>query len=280
MVQDTKRRDWLKVLIPVMTLASVGMVWYFNRISPGQLIPDVDELTRVSIFETRWLYTYLLAFTFFCPLVFGFIPRLSFYKVWPKVLLANLPVTIFFIAWDVYFTRIGVWGFSPTYTSGIDWFGLPWEECMFFIIIPAACIFIYWSLNILYPKQPFASVEKGITIGLILLTLGVAILKWDNIYTSTTCLLTSGFLLYHLLFVKSGYRGHFYRAYIISCIPFLLINGALTGGFTEGPVVMYDGDEYFGARVGTIPVDDFVYSFLMLFANISLFEAFLKPTKV
>jgi hypothetical protein len=39
---------------------------------------------------------------------------------------------------------------------------------------------------------------------------------------------------------------------------------------------MYNPEENFGVRIGTVPVDDFAYSFLMLFANISLFEAFGK----
>lgn len=256
-----------------------GLIWSINTITPDQLIQTVNPFTHIPFFETKWLYAYLLIFTFFCPLVFGFIPRLSFYKVWDKVLLANLPVSIFFIAWDVYFTRKDVWGFSPKYISGSNWFGLPWEECMFFVIIPSACIFIYWSVNILSPKQPFAKIEKAITWSLAGFFLAVGVFRWDSIYTSTTCILTSGFLLYHVLFIKGNYRGHFYRAYLISCIPFLVINGVLTGGFTQGPVVMYDPDEYFGLRLRTVPVDDFVYSFLMLFANVTLFEAFLKQPK-
>jgi lycopene cyclase domain-containing protein len=113
---------------------------------------------------------------------------------------------------------------------------------------------------------------------LILFLFVIGLWKWDHIYTSTATILSGVFLLYHLLFISPGYRGRFYLAYIVSCIPFLLVNGVLTGGFTKGPVVMYNPEEYFGIRVGTVPVDDFAYSFLMLFANITLFEAFSKKT--
>ena len=33
-----------------------------------------------------------------------------------------------FIIWDSYFTKIGVWGFTPEYLTGFGLFGLPIEE--------------------------------------------------------------------------------------------------------------------------------------------------------
>ncbi len=265
-------KDKLRYLIIFSGLLLTGLMWYNNEILPGILVTDVEPIHPVSIFETRWLYTFLLAFTGIFPFMFGFIPKPDFYSQMPRVFLANLPVTIFFILWDVYFTDKGVWGFSKEYTTGFQLAGLPWEECLFFIIIPTACTFIYWSLNSVIIKEPFAAIEQKLTIGLILFFIGIGLWKWEHIYTSTATLLSGFLLLYHLLFVKPGYRGRFYLAYLVSCIPFLIVNGILTGGFTESPVVMYNPEENFGIRIGTVPVDDFAYSFLMLFANIFLFE--------
>ena len=277
--QDSK--DKLRYLLIIGSLFLIGLIWYTNEIIPGILVTEVDTIHPVSFFETRWLYGYLLAFTGVFPLIFGFIPKLKFYRQFGRVLLANLPVTIFFILWDVYFTQKGVWGFSAIYTSGARFFGLPWEECLFFIIIPSACTFIYWSLNSIIPREPFGRIEQAISIIIILFLVGIGLWKWEHIYTSTATLLSAFFLLFHLLFIRQGYRGRFYLAYLVSCIPFLLVNGVLTGGFTESPVVMYNPGEYFGLRIGTVPVDDFAYSFLMLFANITLFEAFAKkPSKL
>lgn len=263
----------LRWFLPVAAVLLTGLVWMFNTLVPDQLQTSVDTLHKIPWLESRWLYAWLLAFTGTFPLLFGFLPQLKFHRVWGILLLANLPVSAFFIFWDAWFTSRGVWGFSPAYTSGIDWFGLPWEECMFFVIIPAACIFIYWSINAVTPTEPFRRIERPLTVALALVFLILGAWKWDHIYTATTSLLSGFFLVGHFLFVPSGYRGRFYLAYLVSCIPFLLINGALTGAFTEGPVVLYNPDEYFGIRVQTIPVDDFGYSFLMLFANVTLFEA-------
>lgn len=272
-------RDKLKYLVIFSGLFLTGMVWYTNEIIPGILVTKVDTIHPVSFFETKWLYGCLLAFTGVFPLMFGSVPKPNFYSQLPRVLLANIPVTAFFILWDIYFTQKGVWGFSKVYTSGFQFFGLPWEECLFFIIIPIACIFIYWSLNSVLEKEPFAKQEGKITIVLILLLIGIGLWKWEHIYTATATLLSGLLLLFHWLFVKSGYRGRFYLAYLVTCIPFLVVNGILTGGFTESPVVMYNPEENFGLRIGTVPVDDFAYSFLMLFANITLFEALKKQTR-
>ena len=273
------RSPWAGVVIALAALAVVGIVWAANTVVPGQLQTAVTPLLQWPWLETTWLYAGLLIFTGSFPIIFGFLPQLKFYKVWGPLMLANLPVSAFFIIWDAYFTERGVWGFSSNYTSGIRWFGLPWEEVMFFVIIPAACTFIYWSLNAVIREEPFRRIEKQITLGLAAILFLAGLWRWEHIYTSTTMLFTSAFLLAHYLLVPAGYRGRFYLAYLVSCIPFLVVNGILTGGATAGPVVMYNPDEHIGFRVGTIPGDDFIYSLLMLFGNITLFEALLRRRK-
>lgn len=262
-----------KLFFIIAGIFLIGVLWYTNDITPGLLTRDVRPLFSVAFFETKWLYAYLLAFTGIFPVLFGFIPKPDFYSQIPRLLLANLPVTLFFIGWDIYFTHQGVWGFSDTYTTGFLIQDLPWEECLFFIIIPAACTFIYWSINSVMPKEPFARWEPTISWGLIVFFFAIGIWKWGHIYTSSAALISGLLLLFHVLYVQPGYRGRFYLTYLVSCIPFLLVNGVLTGGFTDGPVVMYHPEENFGLRVGTVPVDDFGYSFAMLFSNIVLFEA-------
>ena len=272
----TGSRERLKYLFTFLALLLIGTIWYMNDIQPDNLQKEISNIAPIDFFETPWLYAGLLVFTGSFPLIFGFIPRLKFYKQWGYVLLANLPVTVFFIAWDIYFTQKGVWGFSSAYTTGPHLFNLPWEECLFFVIIPSACTFIYWSLNSVLSREPFQRSQHTISILLIVVLCSIGLWKWEHIYTSTATLLCGLFLLFHVLFIPARYRGRFYLAYVISCIPFLIVNGILTGGFTKGPVVMYNPEEYFGLRVGTVPVDDFAYSFLMLFSNITLFEAFRK----
>jgi lycopene cyclase domain-containing protein len=191
-------------------------------------------------------------------------------------MLANVPITLVFILWDAYFTRAGVWGFNDRYTTGTTWLYLPWEEWMFFVLIPFACVFIYWALGVFMQKEIWPQTEKIITRLLILIFLITGITQFDKIYTATTALLAGFFLLYHSLYLGSEYRMKFYFMFLLSCIPFLLVNGALTGALTIEPVVMYHEEEILGIRIRTIPVEDAIYSFLMLMGNVTVFEEIRK----
>jgi lycopene cyclase domain-containing protein len=56
----------------------------------------------------------------------------------------------------------------------------------------------------------------------------------------------------------------------VTFIPFIVANGILTGL----PVVLYDDRQNLGIRAGTIPIEDFLYSFAMLLLAFSMFDLF------
>jgi lycopene cyclase domain-containing protein len=72
--------------------------------------------------------------------------------------------------------------------------------------------------------------------------------------------------------IKSTIMGRFYLAYLVSLIPFYIVNGLLT----SIPIVMYNDAENVAFRVGTIPFEDHFYSLSMLLINILFFEYFRK----
>ena len=74
---------------------------------------------------------------------------------------------------------------------------------------------------------------------------------------------------------KSIWNGYFLSTYIIiSLVPFLIVNGILTGyPDVENSPVWYNSSEIIGFRVlNIIPVEDFFYSFILFYFNVSLFE--------
>ncbi|HAE21350.1 MAG TPA: hypothetical protein DCG47_03370 [Spirochaetaceae bacterium] len=73
-----------------------------------------------------------------------------------------------------------------------------------------------------------------------------------------------------LLAPKSLRSRNFWLAMAITYAPFLLANGILTGK----PVVLYDDKRNLGIRAGSIPIEDFVYSFAMLLLAFVLFDLF------
>ncbi|OYX95546.1 MAG: hypothetical protein B7Y76_09630 [Sphingobacteriia bacterium 35-40-5] len=101
------------------------------------------------------------------------------------------------------------------------------------------------------------------------------VLYYDKVYS----LITFGLLLVILLLAqfvfKLKFLSRFYLAYLVSLIPFYIVNGLLT----SIPVVMYNNEENMAFRVGTIPFEDHFYSMAMLLLNIMFFEYFRKRAK-
>jgi lycopene cyclase domain-containing protein len=172
----------------------------------------------------------------------------------------------------MFFTSIRVWGFNPTYLTGISIGNLPIEEVLFFILIPYSSVFVYFSLEYLLKTNPLDKFQKRITF-LILAVLGVILFfnftKW---YTATTFSFVILYLLYHLK--KKTNLGLHYLSYSITLIFFFLVNGTLTGTFIEEPVVWYNNSENLGYRIGTIPFEDVFYGFLLVSAVVDWFNYF------
>ncbi len=267
-----KRKKWLRYLLPVLGLLFLALHWSVDTVKTDHLLMEVPQVKLLPWLESSYVYLYLHLFTFVPVFALSFDRNVHFYKKWRYLLPAILPVAAFFIIWDVFFTEKGVWGFNHDYLSGIYLVNLPVEEWLFFFTVPFACVFIYECLNFYIKKDWLQSIEPFLTKLLILLFFAVGIWKFWHMYTATTFILAGGFLLYHLLFEENAYRSRFYLAYLVSWVPFLMVNGVLTGGYTQEPVVIYNPEEYLGIRVTSVPLDDSVYSFLLLIMVVTLFE--------
>ncbi|MEP2774262.1 MAG: lycopene cyclase domain-containing protein [Fulvivirga sp.] len=206
------------------------------------------------------------------PLLASFYPKANFSKTWGRLGIAIAIPAIIFILWDVLFTKWGVWGFNERYLIGIDIINLPIEEWLFFICIPYACTFTYFSLNHLIKKDVLGPYQKSISWALIYFLLALAIFNHEKAYTATTFFLLAGFLLLHIYVWKSDYLGRFYLTFLFILIPFFIINGILTGTGIEDQVVWYDNAENLSIRLGTIPVEDTFYGMLLLMMNVTIYE--------
>lgn len=213
------------------------------------------------------------------PLLLSFEPRFSFYKKWGSVLVAIIPVAVFFIIWDVFFTRMGVWGFNPSHLQGIYLWHLPVEEMLFFFTIPFASLFTYEVVNYHFPEDYLKKFAYPVTYVLIVTLIAVGLLSIGKWYTSFTFLLTGIYLLFNILVIKPKYLGQFYFAFALILIPFFIVNGVLTGTAISEEVVFYNDAENLGIRLLTIPIEDSVYGFLLILMNVNIFEWVLKKRR-
>ncbi len=222
------------------------------------------------------LYFKVLLFSFIIPFIFSFHQKIKFYKFFKQIAASLSLIGFFFIIWDIYFTKIGVWGFDKKHHSSIMLSNLPLEEVLFFFVIPFVCVFTYFVLS---EKKVLNLNINTIFLKLIcILLIVLAVLFFKNAYTISVLILTILILLY-IIYYRPDWIGYFFSMYlIIHAFPFLLVNGVLTGYITDLPPVWYDSNNIIGVRLGTIPVEDFLYSFILLFLNTSLFEYLRKKT--
>ena len=223
-----------------------------------------------------WLYSLLLFSSLIVPLAMSFDKNMQLYKRWNVVLPSIALVAVVYILADIYLTRLGVWGFDARYNFGIFWFGLPVEEWLFFLVVPYASLFIHYTFLHYFPHLHLKEeVGKSITIVLIILLLIVLFLNFEKLYTAYIL----SFLLVALalsMFDKSRVIDKLYVSFLIILIPFIIVNGILTGSFINGEVVWYNNTENLGVRFFTIPIEDFAYGFSLILFNLLLIERLSK----
>lgn len=275
-VRSTDRLRLGAIALALVSLALIGLQWMTDFVRPDNLLLATPKVVSLSWLESRYTYLLLHLATVLPILALSFDHKVHYYRQWRFLMPAILIVGALFVLWDVFFTAKGVWGFNHAYLLGLFWLGLPVEEWLFFATVPFACVFIYECLNAYFPMDGRPRWEAVVTHLLILVFLSIGFLFWNHMYTATTFLGAGFFLLFHQLFLDGSYRGRFYRAYLVSCIPFLLVNGVLTGGYTRLPVVIYNPEEYLGLRITSVPADDAAYSFLLILATITFYESFKK----
>ena len=222
------------------------------------------------------LYFILLLVSGGVPLLLSFDKRLQFFKQWKYLFPSILIIAFIYLLFDINLTNSGAWGFNSRYLSGIEFFKLPLEEYCFFFVIPYASIFLHETITEYFPKLKLNKKSSTlILIAFIILSLSIALLNIHKSYTFYIFLKTSVALTLALILKSEVIRSYFIT-FLIILIPFMLVNGILTGSFIENEVVWYNDNENLGSRIFTIPIEDFAYAFSMILLNLLMIEQLKK----
>lgn len=222
------------------------------------------------------LYLWLDLISIAFPLISSFESRIAYFRKWYALFPAIIIVGIPFVIWDVIFTRNEIWGFNEIHLIGVEFADLPIEEWLFFLFIPFSCMFIYEAVNYLIPSRPLKSIVRPFSWGLGATLLLLGLLNIGKLYTSLTFISTGIFLILFLVWNKREILDRMWLGYLFSLLPFLIVNGILTGSFLDEPVVWYNNMENLGIRIFTIPIEDSIYLMLMLFPSMWIYESILK----
>ncbi len=152
---------------------------------------------------------------------------------------------------------------------------LPLEEVLFFLVVPYACVFIYEVLRAYFPKVNLIRFAHIFAFAFTFAGLFFAMMNLEKWYTVSACSLTALLTIWVYFINKKKWYGNFAFAYVIAMIPFLIVNGILTGAITDEPVVWYSEMHIMGPRIYTIPVEDLFYNYAMLLPVVGIYE-FLK----
>jgi len=219
-------------------------------------------------------HTYLLIdlFSVLVPFIFSFHPGLKFYNKWRSIFPAMLLTGAIFISWDMYFTNLKIWGFNPAYLTGTYIGNLPIEEVLFFFCIPYSCVFTYACLNIMIKKSMSSRYQVIISSLLITFSVVMAIRFHTQRYTCYTFAALFVLIFITQFILKARWLSRYYITYLLLLVPFLIVNGLLTGTGLASPVVWYNSAHIIGLRVLTIPVEDVFYGMDLILLNVIIYS--------
>lgn len=133
--------------------------------------------------------------------------------------------------------------------------------------VPYACLFTYECIKHYLPEKILTISNYYNIVGVLLITFGL--LNYERLYTFTIFILAG---LVWIIFVteKQLFSSRNYWLYIaLSLIGFIAVNMILTGI----PIVIYNPEAILGIRIGSIPIEDFCYFFIM---NTAFLYVYLK----
>lgn len=267
-----KSKNIFVVSLSILVITLVCVQLSITHIDHYSFAVQVPKVFTIALFESKALYWMIHGFTFIPVLLLSFDKRVHFYKKWKHLWMGWLTVGLFFIIWDMAKTHLGIWAFNPRYIMGYYVYNLPVEELVFFVTVPYACTFIYECLNHYFPFRLSTFMGHGLTWLLYLALFYVTVTSFEQTYTFITGLITLAYLSYHMLYEEVQVRVRFFFAYVVTLLPFVLVDGILTGAYQQEPIIIYNMGEFMGLRITSLPVEDAIYLIPLMLANITLFE--------
>jgi lycopene cyclase domain-containing protein len=189
------------------------------------------------------------------------------------LLAAFLLVSVPFIFWDIWAVSAGHWGFNGDYILGPELFGMPIEEWLFFITVPFAMIYTWGVVKKFVADKPSALAWPFLALGIVGgVSVWFLLNYWGNGYTRTVSIAALVTVLL-LLVSRLAYTARFWTFQLLLVALFLIFNSILT----SIPIITYGSDAIIGFKVGTIPIEDFLFSFAFVNLFLLVFHSVDQP---
>ncbi|MBN1780037.1 lycopene cyclase domain-containing protein [bacterium] len=209
------------------------------------------------------------------PLILSFDQTVRYVRYWKHAMMSIVIIMLPFLVWDMAVTGRH-WHFNPRFVLPVRILGLPVEEVAFFMTVPFACLFIW---QIIVTHRSSETVRNGRLLACFCLAAilsAVFFLIAGKTYTGLVCAaLGLTVILDRLLNTRILNQRRTGRYLLILTGLILVFNGYLTAR----PVVLYEPGAVTGIRIGTIPLEDFGYGFVLILCNTTIFERLKQGTR-
>jgi len=203
-----------------------------------------------------------------------FYPKIIKPKLFPTSI-SIISTAAFFIIWDILVTGY-FWEFNPNFILGIYFINIPVEELLFFFTVPLSCLLIFVNLKIKSDQNIILYKNLQNYLSIVALLIGAYFFILGKIYTSLVLILL-GFLIfidYYITKTKLLFNKSYYKFFLFIILLTLLFNYYLT----VRPVVIYNQSVKTNINIFTIPIEDFIYSFILLSLTAILYLNFKNKT--
>lgn len=187
-----------------------------------------------------------------------------FTQKWQGLLAGFGVVSLPFIIWDVIATRDGHWAFNEEFILGPKILGLPIEEILFFFLVPIVMIIVWYLVR-------YRVVERYIDLNFLYRPVLVILLLSSvmTVHRPYAFIVTGIATFFWFIAARTDYFNS-YRYIIFQSVLYALFFISNTI-LTWPPVVTYSDQAIMGLRIGTIPIEDFLYNFVLINAFVLTF---------
>lgn len=174
-----------------------------------------------------------------------------------------------FLLWDIRFTEVGIWSYDTDFTIGIFHKSLPIEQWLVYLVFPVTALLVYEIMKTRFRTLDLNTVFTAVALLLVIVLAVFAYLFRVRIYTFFSFLFTTIYLAY-TIFRKQFKPNltYFFLTYLIILIPYFILNWILTWNLA----IEYHQEQVLNVWIGMIPIENFVYLFLLLLINITVYE--------
>jgi lycopene cyclase domain-containing protein len=217
----------------------------------------------------NFIYIISISLLFLIFLLFSFNRKLNFWVKFKYIFPSILISASFFIIWGTRFTEFEFWKYNPEFLVKLYLFRLPIEEWSYYIVLPLIGFLIYELVKTMI-KQ-IGKINYYVVFSLFLLALLTLTTYFSRhlVYTFVIFIFLTIYFGYTVL--RNRFKPHysfFYISFLISLVPFFILNIILTGL----PIVVYNSEYILKIYLFSIPVENIAGFFLLFLMNISIYE--------